>query len=608
MKIGITIIGGWGRALATPRLRLWHGLQNPWLWRGLQTVTTLPDRRSPGTRDGTAMDPPALCRVGRPSVGRCESETVGDRSTTLVGDRSTALANDRFATARFSKQRRGIGIRKLRPTCIAAIAGLLAAASAPEAQPAEPTFIGVVECARCHRSPTPLDRESGATDWASLTEFETWYTHDKHSQAFKLLDSERGRQMGKILGIDVLRDAQCLSCHCNRLPHSQPLSELEQKQGVSCESCHGPGSEYEKPHREPSWRLLASSEKGKLGMVDVRDPRQRAKQCLSCHVGNVSEGKVLTHAMYAAGHPPLPGFEIETFAREMPPHWRMLADKPAAVRDDPRIREALGEKPDEVHAARSVVVGGVLSLAESVRLLSEQAAAAELGEWPDFAMFDCQMCHHELATPSWRQQRLALGGGRARPGQPQMRAWPTVLVELGIAHLHRNDAEAHRQAKDELNTRLATFQRAFDGVAWGTRRGTGDALRPAAQSLLDWLDALAGKLDAADYDPAAARKLLADLCALGEQPSLDYDSARELAWALEAIGSATAPSEATDADDWQRILAALDHDLLLDLPATQQRSILDPRRQQAAYEAVDNYDPAQVRRRFGELSKLLAPK
>ncbi|HJT31764.1 MAG TPA: multiheme c-type cytochrome, partial [Pirellulales bacterium] len=490
---------------------------------------------------------------------------------------------------------------------LAASATRLASAQEADTEP-HAAFIGVVECARCHRSPTPLDRESGATDWASLTEFETWYTDDKHSQAFKLLDSERGRQMSKILGIDVLHNAQCLSCHCNLLPHSPPLSELEQKQGVSCESCHGPGSQYEKPHRDPGWRMLAGSDKEKLGMVDVRDPRQRARQCLGCHVGNVAEGKVLTHAMYAAGHPPLPGFEIETFAREMPPHWRTLADKPAAARDDPRIREALHEKPDEVHAARSVVVGGVMSLAESVRLLSEQAAAAEPGEWPDFAMFDCQMCHHELATPSWRQQRLASDAGRARPGQPRMRAWPSVLVELGIDHLHRDDADARRQAHEELKTRLATFQKTFDGVAWGARRGKDEGLSAAAQSLLDWLDALAGKLDAADYDPSAARMLLADLCALGEQPSLDYDSARELAWALEAIGSAVVPAEPADADDWQRILAALDHDLLLDLPATQQRSILDPRRQQAVYEAVGNYDPAQVRRRFGDLSKLLAPE
>ncbi len=484
---------------------------------------------------------------------------------------------------------------------------LLLALSAQSAagQDAQPAFIGVVECARCHRSPTPLDQESGATDWAALTEFDTWYRHDKHSQAFKLLDSERGRQMGQILGIDVLHDAQCLSCHCNLLPHLPPLSELEQKQGVSCESCHGPGSDYEKPHRDPSWRRLPGSEKEKLGMVDVRDPRRRAKQCLSCHVGNAAEGKLLTHAMYAAGHPPLPGFEIETFAREMPPHWRPLADKPAFIRDDPRILEAIHEKPDEVHAARSVVMGGVMSLAESVRLLSEQAAAIEPGQWPDFAMFDCQMCHHELQSPSWRQRRLADDRPVPRPSQPRMRQWPTVLVELGIGHVHRGDDNARRQAREQLAELLAQFQQAFDGTAWGSPRAADHRLPAASGALLNWLEALAEQLDRAGYGRSDGRKLLAELCVLGDQPSLDYDAARELAWALEAIGSALPFGEAASADDWQRALAALDRALLLDLPATQQRSILDPRRQRAAYEAIGNYDPAEVRRRFGEAAKLL---
>ena len=39
----------------------------------------------------------------------------------------------------------------------------------------------------------------------------------------------------------------------------------------------------------------------------------RAKLCSACHVGNVEDGKLVTHEMYAAGHPPLPGIEIVAF-------------------------------------------------------------------------------------------------------------------------------------------------------------------------------------------------------------------------------------------------------------------------------------------------------
>ncbi len=30
----------------------------------------------------------------------------------------------------------------------------------------------------------------------------------------------------------------------------------------------------------------------------------------------------MTHEMYAAGHPPLPSVELQTFCEEMPQHWQ----------------------------------------------------------------------------------------------------------------------------------------------------------------------------------------------------------------------------------------------------------------------------------------------
>ena len=71
-------------------------------------------------------------------------------------------------------------------------------------------------------------------------------------------------------------------------------------------------------------------------MTDLWDPIVRVRTCVSCHVGNVEQGKVLTHAMYAAGHPPLPGIEASTFAAAMPNHWKPLSQK----RKDPKPRLA----------------------------------------------------------------------------------------------------------------------------------------------------------------------------------------------------------------------------------------------------------------------------
>ena len=62
-------------------------------------------------------------------------------------------------------------------------------------------------------------------------------------------------------------------------------------------------------------------------MTDLWDPVKRATKCASCHIGNPGEQKVVTHAMYAAGHPPLPGLETATFSDAMPRHWEYLREK-----------------------------------------------------------------------------------------------------------------------------------------------------------------------------------------------------------------------------------------------------------------------------------------
>ena len=66
-------------------------------------------------------------------------------------------------------------------------------------------------------------------------------------------------------------------------------------------------------------------------MIDVRNPIVRAEQCFGCHIGNAAEGKIITHEMYAAGHPPLPNIEIESYVAQLPRHWRYLDEKVAAL-------------------------------------------------------------------------------------------------------------------------------------------------------------------------------------------------------------------------------------------------------------------------------------
>src|SRR5262249_59421636 len=131
-----------------------------------------------------------------------------------------------------------------------------------------------------------------------------------------------------------------------------------------------------------------------------------ARLCASCHVGNTAEGKVVTHAMYAAGHPPLPGVEIATFSDAMPRHWQYLKEKKPAVQQMLNVDSGTAA----FEQTKLVAVSGVLLLREAMNLLGSQAAPATQdadprNTWPELAQFDCSACHPELKKPNWRHHR-----------------------------------------------------------------------------------------------------------------------------------------------------------------------------------------------------------
>jgi hypothetical protein len=392
--------------------------------------------------------------------------------------------------------------------------------------------------------------------------------------------------MGKRLAADVTHDRRCLSCHAgwSAGPTPPPRHEL----GVSCEACHGPSSFYDIPHTDPSWRRKPPDEET-TGMVDVRAPLRRAEQCLSCHIGNLAEGKVLTHAMYAAGHPPLPGFEVTTFAQAMPPHWRRLQEKGDVVRQDAQIRRASHERQGDFPEVKSVVVGGVVGLRESMRLYRDrQATTEDAGGWPDFAQYDCSACHHELERPSWRQQRQNVG----RPGQLFPPVWPTVLAELGLRQYERRDVATAKRMRRDFDQGLTDLLSAVDSEA-----------RSANDSLVDNLEELLRALDGLAYDEAAAAALLRDICELGRRPDLNFDSARQLGWAFQAIYLATYDKPA--GPQQEQLLRQLNNTLMLHLPSTRNEQILTSVRQKSMFNAIGDYHPSTLNTQFTALSKML---
>src|SRR5206468_1043440 len=127
-----------------------------------------------------------------------------------------------------------------------------------------------------------------------------------------------------------------------------------------------------------------------------RDPVRRSELCLSCHLGNADEGKVLTHEMYAAGHPPLPGFDTATFSLVEPPHW-WQPRKVDAFKDPksgPQWIKNFAADLSGLHHTKTILLGSVVALREAMELMAAQAQAADQGPaWPEYSHFECYSCH-----------------------------------------------------------------------------------------------------------------------------------------------------------------------------------------------------------------------
>lgn len=425
--------------------------------------------------------------------------------------------------------------------CDSAVAGEATQSLASERS----QFVGVRKCKLCHDRRTSdsedsLDKEFGLTEFVKLSELHVWYDQDKHAQSFKVLGNTAGQQIGKALGIDSQRDRRCLSCHATA-HGGGAFAAQEMSLGVTCEACHGAASRWFMAHMDPPWRNRSAAEKEQLGMFDMRNPLRRNRQCLSCHVGNWGDGKIVTHEMYAAGHPPLPGIEVETFTSEMPQHWLALNDKSEA------IKKVLRFDPAERLRTKSVVLGAVLVLRESLHLLSARAASTAEGKWPDFALYDCAGCHHDLRPASWRQRR----GYPDVAGRPQVPNWPRALVKLALSHTS-NDATEYQRKVQEFTERFRKLHEVINAKIFGDLEKLGDFKTKSGiiGELVSWLDQLVARIDSSRFDRSSTLRLLQRLTVLreiGEPESYsypDHDSARQITWAIVSlIGDLELPPE-----------------------------------------------------------------
>lgn len=112
---------------------------------------------------------------------------------------------------------------------------------------AAPTYIGAAKCKMCHK-----------------VEYDSWLANGTHSKALEKAKAST----------DPKWDASCMSCHAT--------NNSETSQGVECEACHGPGSDYK----------AMSVMKDRAKSVAAGLVLQDQKQCDRCHDGKDHHKKV----------------------------------------------------------------------------------------------------------------------------------------------------------------------------------------------------------------------------------------------------------------------------------------------------------------------------
>jgi hypothetical protein len=395
-----------------------------------------------------------------------------------------------------------------------------------DAAAADAASVGPGRCSAraCHGS---IEPPRDPVIWK--TAYTTWVTRDSHARAYEVLFNERSDRIAKNLAGSARDDAEagtstrytpahqdtrCLACHAfsTSPPGGHPAAAAD-LEGVSCEACHGPAERWLVPHTARSWKSKSPEVKEReYGMTPLDDVARRAEACAACHVGAPAQGGVAErdayHDIMAAGHPRL-NFELTTFLAQMPRHW---TEKDHGADFEVRLWAA-----GQLATARSA-----LRLLESRVRAAGDKSTAPPGKrpWPEFAEYGCFACHHDLAEPSWRQQR---GYADRKPGSFPWATWFLPMTRL----LAEQDPEQNRALLVELDALEQLMSVPYPDAAEAAAR---------AHSAAELLRAASGRAASRRYDDNTVRALVAACAAAAPRlVASGWDAATQLYLALVAL-------------------------------------------------------------------------
>ena len=203
---------------------------------------------------------------------------------------------------------------------IAVAFGLAIASSGFAAPAAAQDYVGPAKCINCH------DHEDEVAWW----EREDGPPPDGHINALRQMENIDSPAYAAAVGLDASLDGvydlegSCVTCHAT-------VFKGDANAGISCESCHGPGSDYFDSHQEDnSYRDSLTR-----GMLDVVGNLQGwVEECVRCHVMDDSR-------LIAAGHPSGDDFDIAEKFGIVQAHWSNEYNAAEVATAARAVREAI---------------------------------------------------------------------------------------------------------------------------------------------------------------------------------------------------------------------------------------------------------------------------
>ena len=346
---------------------------------------------------------------------------------------------------------------------VAVVLVVTALAEAGAQQPNEErTHLGVTGCSgnTCHGAVERLTGSSVAQNeyliWSQETDKQRI---DKHHQAYKVLLSDRAKQIAQNLGLtDAANSKLCLKCHADYVDAALRGPQFKIEDGVGCEACHGAAEKWLGPHysRVPHDIMVRQ-----YGLTALEKPMVRAEKCLSCHFGNPDDdNRFVSHRIMGAGHPRM-GFELDTYTAAEPAHFT--------------VDEGYIKRKGPVNGVQVWAVGQAANLVERMDALLKHPPK---GVQPELVLFDCVACHHTINQVRWRPRRsTGLGPGTVKLDDANAvmlrliaaRVAPTTATALAehILALHRattedwktvvREATEVRRLANELRDSLSSY-------------------------------------------------------------------------------------------------------------------------------------------------------